>query len=58
VTDDDINIAVQLTEGYTAADIVALVKEVAMIPVREVPTEKLLQLKDISEVRGIMLKDF
>lgn len=44
-------------EGYSAADIMSLVKEAAMIPVREVPTEKLLLLKDMSEIRMVGIND-
>ena len=40
------------------ADLVALIKEIAMMPVREIPTEKLLEIKDMNEIRGIEFKDF
>ena len=40
------------------ADLVSLIKEVAMMPVREIPTEKLMEIKDMSEIRGIVYKDF
>lgn len=35
----------------------SLVKEAAMMPVREIPTEKLLQLKDMNEIRMVGIKD-
>ena len=50
---DDMDKVVLLTEGYTSADLMALIKETAMMPVREIPTEELLKIKDITEVRGI-----
>jgi|LauGreDrversion4_2_1035121.scaffolds.fasta_scaffold484388_2 SpoVK/Ycf46/Vps4 family AAA+-type ATPase len=40
------------------ADLVVLVKEMAMMPVREIPTDQLLQIKDMNEIRPIELKDF
>ena len=46
-----------ITEGYSMADLVSLVKEVAMMPVREIPTEKLMEIKDMNEIRGIEMKD-
>ena len=39
------------------ADLVVLVKEIAMMPVREIPTEELLLIKDMSSVRGIKFQD-
>jgi hypothetical protein len=29
-----------------------------MLPIRELPTEKLLELKDTGEIRALNLKDF
>lgn len=49
---------VDLTEGYSSADLVSLIKEVAMMPIREIPTEKLLEMKDMSEIRPVNLEDF
>ena len=40
------------------ADLVTYIKEVAMQPVREIPTEQLLQIKDMSEIRPLEFRDF
>ena len=48
----------QRTEGYSMADLQALVKEMAMMPVREIPTELLLQIKDMNEIRVVDIRDF
>lgn len=40
------------------ADMFALIKEMAMMPVREIPTEQLLQLKDMNDIRAVDLRDF
>jgi len=40
------------------ADMVALIKEMAMMPVREIPTEQLLEIKDMNEIRAVDLRDF
>ncbi len=55
---EDFAPVVKLTEGYSSADLVFLVKEAAMQPVREIPTEKLLLIKDMTEIRGVQVKDF
>lgn len=39
------------------ADLVTLIKEVAMMPVREIPTEELIKIKDMDAIRGIELRD-
>ena len=46
------------TEGYSCADLNQVVKEAAMIPVRELPTEELMKLTDTSQIRPISLADF
>ena len=58
VSEEEFERVVVLTEGYSMADLMVLVKEVAMMPVREIPTEKLLEIKDMAEVRGVQFKDF
>ena len=40
------------------ADMVALIKEMAMMPVREIPTEFLLQIKDMNDIRAVDIRDF
>lgn len=39
LSEEEIDKVVRMTEGYSNADLVSLSKEVAMMPVREVPTE-------------------
>ena len=46
------------TEGYSCADLNQVVKEAAMIPVRQLPTEELMKLTDTSQIRPISLVDF
>lgn len=29
-----------------------------MMPVREIPTEQLLQIKDVNDIRGVAIEDF
>jgi len=40
------------------ADMVTLIKEIAMMPVREIPTDQLLQIKDMTEIRVVDMRDF
>lgn len=58
LSEEDMKKLIQMTEGYSGADIAALVQEAAMNPVREIPTEHLLNIKDMSEIRPVQLKDF
>lgn len=53
ISEEEMDIITQVTDGYSMADLVNLIKEAAMMPVREIPTEKLLQLKDMEEIRPI-----
>lgn len=48
----------KLTEGYSCADLNFIVKEAAMSPIREIPTEQLMAMKDTMEMRSLTLKDF
>jgi len=41
----DFDIIVEKTSGYSSADLTAYVKDVAMAPLREIPPDKILQLK-------------
>jgi SpoVK/Ycf46/Vps4 family AAA+-type ATPase len=47
-----------LTKGYSCADLQAMIKEAAMQPVRELPPEDILKIKDNSEIRKLCLDDF
>ena len=49
---------VKMTEGYSCADMQAMIREAAMQPVREIPPEKLMELKDNTEIRKLLVKDF
>lgn len=57
---DDAGIAevIKMTDGYSCADMQAMIREAAMQPVREIPPDKLMQLKDNSEIRKLQVKDF
>lgn len=58
LSQEDINNVMDLTEGYSSADLISLIKEVAMMPIREIPTEKLIEMKDLEEIRPVNLMDF
>jgi SpoVK/Ycf46/Vps4 family AAA+-type ATPase len=47
-----------LSEGYSCADLNFIVKEAAMTPIREMATEDLMKMKDTDALRPIMLDDF
>jgi len=55
--DQQLQIVVEIIKGYSGADITALIKEAAMVPVRELTTEKLMEIKDMNEIRQISLED-
>ena len=57
-TQDDMQVMAAQSEGYSMADMVALIKEMAMMPVREIPTEQLLEIKDMNDIRPVDLRDF
>jgi SpoVK/Ycf46/Vps4 family AAA+-type ATPase len=57
-TPDDMQVMAAQSEGYSMADMVALIKEMAMMPVREIPTEQLLEIKDMNDIRAVDLSDF
>lgn len=57
-SDEELEQVALLTEGYSMADLITLVKETAMTPVREIPTEQLMLIKDMNEIRGVELRDF
>ena len=58
LTEQTFTVLQQMTEGYSCADLNGVVKEAAMSPMREMPTEKLMALKDVSEIRKINIDDF
>lgn len=54
----DLDQVAEMTQGYSCADMNALIKEAAMTPVREIPTEELMKMEDTTKIRGIEVKDF
>ena len=58
LTPEDLDTLVSLIDGYSGADISSLISEAAMNPVREIPTEQLLEIKDMKDIRGINIDDF
>lgn len=58
LTEEDIAKIVEMTEGYSNADLITLIKEVAMMPIRDIPTEQLLELKNMDDIRPVVLEDF
>ena len=47
-----------MSDGYSCADMVAMIREAAMQPVRELPPDQILTIKDSKEIRKINLNDF
>lgn len=45
------------TEGYSSADLTAVIKDVAMAPLRDISAEKILTMKS-SDLRPINASDF
>ena len=48
----------EITEGYSCADLNQVVKEAAMIPLREIPPDQLMNLENRESIRPINLDDF
>ena len=57
LSDAQLEKIVAATEGYSCADLTAVVKDVAMGPLRDVPTDKILTMKD-EDLRPITRADF
>ena len=49
---------INMTEGYSCADMQAMIKEAAMQPVRELPPDELLKIKDKNAIRPLKVSDF
>jgi len=58
LSEEDIERVVQLSEGYSSADLITVIREVAMLPIREIATENLMNLKDLNEIRPVNIEDF
>jgi len=48
---------VRCTQGYSSADLSAVVKDVAMAPMRDIPHEKIPTIKE-EELRDVLASDF
>jgi len=58
LTDEDMQTLLDLCNGYSCADLHTVVKEAAMIPLREVPSEQLINMDNMESLRPISLDDF
>ena len=57
-TEDDIENFANLTEGYSMPDLAVVIKDMAMMPIREIPQEKILEIKGMEDIREIQIDDF
>lgn len=55
MSEDEITKLIELTKGYSGADLKALSTEAAMMPLREITD---VQNCDIANIRPLKLKDF
>ena len=59
IPEEDMATLLDICEGYSCADLNQVVKEAAMIPLREIPQEELMKLENPAEgIRPINLEDF
>ena len=58
LSEDDMTALLEICEGYSCADLNQVVKEAAMIPLREIPSEQLMNLENTAAIRPIGLDDF
>jgi spastin len=56
-TEEDFSNFGEETRGYSMADLSVVVKEIAMMPIREMATDQLLQIKDMNDIRPVGVKD-
>lgn len=57
MTPEDVDQVAAMTEGYSMADLTTLVKEVAMMPLREVPSDQFLNIKSADDLRPSTFQD-
>jgi len=57
-TEEDIESFAERTEGYSMADLTVVIKDMAMMPIREIPQEKILEIRGIEDIRQINNEDF
>ncbi len=58
LSDEEMTTLTEITEGYSCADLNQVVKEAAMIPLREIPPEQLMDMENTTAMRPISLEDF
>jgi len=58
LSDVDFQRIMELTKGYSSADLNSVVKEAAMGPVREIPAKDFMSMKPKNAFRKIRLHDF
>jgi len=49
---------VRISEGFSCADMQMMIKEAAMHPIRELPPDQILKIKDTSSIRKLSVDDF
>ena len=58
MSEADYTTLLEITEGYSCADLNQVVKEAAMIPLREIPADQLMNMQGTDGLRPISLEDF
>lgn len=58
ISSSDFNKILELSKGYSSADLAAIVKDAAMAPLRDLPIGKTMLTVRTEELRPIMLNDF
>jgi len=58
MSEEDYTQLLEMSEGYSCADLNQVVKEAAMIPLREIPADQLMNMEGTSGLRPISLEDF
>ena len=58
IDENGTNEVIKMTNGYSCADMQAMIKEAAMQPVRELPPDELLKIKDKNAIRPLKVSDF
>ena len=58
ISEENMMTLLEITEGYSCADLNQVVKEAAMIPLREIPPDQLMNLENREAIRPINLDDF
>ena len=59
LSEEDMTTLLELCQGYSCADLNQVVKEAAMVPLREIPPDQLMNLENPTEaIRPIGLDDF